>query len=94
MQEKEQRPIKPVHPSELIREEMNTRGLYIADLAFHMRMDIEEVEPVLNGQKAIDPDTAKAIASVFHWDYLYLMKMQKQYWQDCARREYERRTSR
>jgi antitoxin HigA-1 len=49
---------EPVHPGELLQEELAARGLTANALALWLRVPANRLTGILNGKRGISPDTA------------------------------------
>ena len=57
--------MKPVHPGEILREELDELGLSANALAKALGVPVNRVTTILNGQRGITADTALRLARYF-----------------------------
>ncbi len=57
--------MKPVHPGEILREEMGTLGLSAEALSKALGVPASLVTAILNGRQGVTPDTAVRLARYF-----------------------------
>jgi addiction module HigA family antidote len=50
--------LEPIHPGEILREELAARGLTANALALKLRVPPSRLTEILNGKRGISPDTA------------------------------------
>ena len=50
--------LEPVHPGEVLQEELAARGLTANALALKLRVPANRLTEILNGKRGISPDTA------------------------------------
>jgi antitoxin HigA-1 len=53
------------HPGEVLRDELDARGLSAHALAMALRLPASRISQILRGQRAITPDTALRLARYF-----------------------------
>ena len=56
---------RPVHPGEILREELDTLGLSASALAQALGVPVNRVTMILNGQRGVTADTALRLARYF-----------------------------
>ena len=61
----DRKPAKVFPPGDFIKEEMEERGWTQQDLAEILNKPLPTVNKILNGKKAIVPETAKRLAAAF-----------------------------
>ena len=54
--------MRPVHPGEILREELNTIGLSANALPKELGVPVNRVTMILNGQRGVSADTALRLA--------------------------------
>ena len=57
--------MRPVHPGEILREELDELGLSANALAKALGVSVNRVTTILNGQRGITADTALRLARYF-----------------------------
>ena len=57
--------MRPVHPGEILREELDELGLSAKALAKALGVPVNRVTTILNGQRGITADTALRLARYF-----------------------------
>ncbi len=57
--------MKPVHPGEVLREELNELGLSAKALSKALDVPVNRVTLILNGQRGVSADTALRLARYF-----------------------------
>ncbi len=57
--------MSPVHPGEILREELDTLGLSANALARALGVPVNRITLILNGQRGITADTALRLARYF-----------------------------
>ena len=77
----------PVHPGRVLKRELVARGLSANKLALALRVPSGRVTSILNGQRAISPDTALRLARYFGSSARFWMNLQTRYDLTLAERE-------
>ena len=49
---------EPIHPGETLREDLEALGMSAAELARQIKVPVNRVTQILNGQRAVTGDTA------------------------------------
>lgn len=57
--------MRPVHPGEILREELDTIGLSANALAKALGVPVNRITTILNGQRGVTADTALRLARYF-----------------------------
>ena len=57
--------MRPVHPGEVLREELNELGLSASALSKALGVPVNRVTMILNGQRGVSADTALRLARYF-----------------------------
>ena len=57
--------MRPVHPGEILREELDTLGLSASTLAQALGVPVNRVTTILNGQRGVTAHTALRLARYF-----------------------------
>jgi len=87
--------LAPVAPGEILAEEfMSPNGLNANRVALALRVPATRVAEIVNGQRAISPDTAIRLGRYFNTSAKFWMNLQSNYelrkWEDRIRPEVER----
>ena len=69
--------MRPVHPGEVLREELEELGLSANGLAKALGVPANRVTAVLNGERGVSPDTALRLARYFGTTPQLWMNLQK-----------------
>ena len=69
--------MKPVHPGEILREELDALGLPANALADALGVSVNRVTMILNGQRGVSADTALRLARYFGTTPQLWMNLQK-----------------
>ena len=57
--------MRPVHPGEILREELDTLGMSASALAKALGVPVNRITMILNGQRGVSADTALRLARYF-----------------------------
>ena len=57
--------MRPVHPGEILREELNMIGLSANALSKELGVPVNRITMILNGQRGVSADTALRLARYF-----------------------------
>ena len=57
--------MRPVHPGDILREELDTLGLSANALARALGVPVNRITQILNGQRGVTADTALRLARYF-----------------------------
>jgi addiction module HigA family antidote len=71
--------MRPIHPGEILREEMEELNLSARQLAAALHVPANRVTSVLNGQRAVTADTALRLARFFGTTPEFWMNLQSAY---------------
>jgi addiction module HigA family antidote len=77
----------PIHPGELLADELEEIGVSSAGLARSLRVPPNRISQLLAGKRAITADTALRLARYFGTSADLWMNLQKTYELDLARKE-------
>ena len=69
--------MRPVHPGEILREELDTIGLSANALAKALGVPVNRITMIVNGQRGISADTALRLARYFGTTPQLWMNLQK-----------------
>ena len=75
----------PVHPGEVLQEELVARGLTANALALKLRVPANRLTEILNGKRGVSPDTALRLSRYLGTSPAFWLNLQSQY--DLARAE-------
>ena len=81
----------PVHPGRILKRELAARGLSANKLALALRVPSGRITSILNGKRAISPDTALRLARYFGNSAQFWMNLQTRYDLLVAERELGKR---
>ena len=79
---------RPVHPGEILREELDALGLSASALAQALGVPVNRVTMILNGQRGVTADTALRLARYFGTTPQLWLNLQKSW--ELRRAEIER----
>jgi len=71
------RGMRPVHPGEILREELDTIGLSANALAKALGVPVNRITMIVNGQRGVSADTALRLARYFGTTPQLWMNLQK-----------------
>jgi len=80
-----------VHPGRILKRELVARGLSANKLALSLRVPSGRITSILNGNRAISPDTALRLARYFGSSAQFWMNLQTRYDLIVAEREHGKR---
>ena len=69
--------MRPVHPGEILREELDELGLSANALAKALGVPVNRITMILNGQRGVSADTALRLARYFGTTPQLWMNLQK-----------------
>ena len=69
--------MKPVHPGEILREELDELGLSASALANALGVSVNRITTILNGQRGVSADTALRMARYFGTKPEFWLNLQK-----------------
>jgi addiction module HigA family antidote len=73
------RKLPPTHPGEILREELEERGISLNRLARDTRIPLSRVSLIVNGKRAISPDTALRLEFYFGASAQFWLNLQSAY---------------
>lgn len=79
--------LPPVHPGEILRDELEALGLSARAFARHLGVPANAVTEILNGQRRITAAMALRLAKAFGTDPRYWTNLQSQYETKVAQAE-------
>lgn len=83
----QRRRLPPIHPGELLRDELNEIGISLNGLARSLRVPMNRVSAIVNGRRAITVDTAMRLARYFGTSPQYWLNLQNAYDLEIANQE-------
>jgi addiction module HigA family antidote len=69
----------PIHPGEVLREELEILGLSAAEFARQLNVPTNRITGILNGQRAVSADTALRLGHWFGTSAEMWLNLQKLY---------------
>ena len=69
--------MRPVHPGEILREELDGTGLSASALAKALGVPVNRVTMIVNGQRGVSADTALRLARYFGTTPQFWLNLQK-----------------
>ena len=69
--------MRPVHPGEILREELDTLGLSANALSRELGVPVNRITTILNGQRGVSADTALRLARYFGTTAQLWLNLQK-----------------
>ena len=73
------KPYKPTHPCEVLKDELEFRGISQRGLAKKMGISYSALNEVLNGKRALNPELAMMMEAALDVDAAPLLAMQNEY---------------
>ena len=73
------RKLPPIHPGELLWDELNEIGVNLNELARALRVPTNRISAIVNGKRAISVDTALRLARYFGTSPQYWLNLQNAY---------------
>jgi addiction module HigA family antidote len=71
--------VRPIHPGEILKEEIEYRGISQSKLAAQMGVSYKVLNHILNERRPLTPQTAMLIEAALGIDSNLLMRMQLKY---------------
>ncbi len=81
----------PIHPGRILKRELATRGLSANKLALALRVPSGRITSILNGKRAITPETALRLGRFFGNSAQFWLNLQARYDLLVVERELGRR---
>ena len=69
----------PIPPGETLAEELEVRGMTQGELAAHLGCPVQVVNEIINGKKAITPDTAIGLAKALGIEAQFWINLETDY---------------
>jgi len=79
--------LPPVHPGELLRDELKEIGVSLNELGRALRVPMNRISAIVNGKRAITVDTAMRLARYFGTSPKYWLNLQIAYDLEVAEQE-------
>ena len=90
----QRRKLPPIHPGELLRDELNEIGVSLNELARGLRVPMNRISSIVNGKRAVTVDTAMRLARYFGTSPQYWLNLQNAYDLEIAAQEIRPRIER
>jgi len=71
--------LPPIHPGDLLRDELQEIGVSLNELARALRVPMNRISAIVNGKRAITVDTAMRLARYFGTSPQYWLNLQMAY---------------
>jgi addiction module HigA family antidote len=71
--------LPPIHPGELLRDELEEIGVSLNELARALRVPMNRISAIVNGRRSITADTAMRLARYFCTSPQYWLNLQTAY---------------
>jgi addiction module HigA family antidote len=71
--------MQPIHPGRILKRELNARELSANRLALALRVPSGRITSLLNGKRAVTPDTALRLARYFGNSAQFWLNLQTRY---------------
>jgi antitoxin HigA-1 len=71
--------LSPIHPGELLRDELDEIGVSLNKLARALRVPMNRISALVNGKRSITADTAMRLARYFSTSPQYWLNLQTAY---------------
>ncbi len=71
--------MKPIHPGETLREDLEALDMSAAKLARQLKVPVNRITEILNGRRAITGDTALRLGRCFGTSGEFWLNLQKLY---------------
>jgi addiction module HigA family antidote len=75
----QRRKLPPIHPGELLYDELEETGTSLNELARALRVPMNRISAVVNGKRSITADTAMRLARYFGTSPQYWLNLQSAY---------------
>jgi addiction module HigA family antidote len=75
----QRRKLPPIHPGELLRDELNEIGVSLNELGRALRVPMNRISAIVNGKRAVTVDTAMRLARFFGTSPQYWLNLQNAY---------------
>ena len=78
---------EPIHPGEMLREDLDALGMSAAELARRIEVPVNRITQILNGRRAVTGDTALRLGRFFGTSGEFWLNLRKLYELRLAERE-------
>ena len=82
----QRRKLPPIHPGDLLRDELQEIGVSLNELARALRVPMNRISAIVNGNRAITVDTAMRLARYFGTSPQLWLNLQSAYDLEVAER--------
>ena len=79
--------LPPIHPGDLLRDELEEIGVSLNELARALRVPMNRISAIVNGKRGITIDTSMRLARYFGTSPQYWLNLQNAYDLEVAGRE-------
>ena len=86
--------LPPIHPSELLRDELSEIGVSLNELGRALRVPMNRISAIVNGKRAITVDTAMRMARYFGTSPQYWLNLQVAYDLEVAAQQLQQQIER
>src|ERR1039458_3742380 len=86
--------LPPIHPGELLRDELTEIGVSLNELGRALRVPMNRISAIVNGKRAITVDTATRLARFLGTSPQYWLNLQNAYDLEVAGQEVRARIER
>ena len=83
----QRRKLPPIHPGELLRDELDEIGVSLNELARALRVPMNRISAIVNGKRAITVDTAMRLGRYFGTSAQMWLNLQSAYDLEVAERK-------
>src|ERR1039457_226489 len=83
----QRRKLPPIHPGDLLRDELREIGVSLNELARALRVPMNRISAIVNAKRAITVNTAMRLARYFGTSPQYWLNLQSAYDLEVAERE-------
>ena len=87
----QRRKLPPIHPGELLRDELDEIGVSLNELGRALRVPMNRVSAIVNGKRAITVDTAMRLTRYFGTSPQYWLNLHVAYDLEAAGQELQPR---
>lgn len=87
MEAKKSEPFYPIHPGEIIKDELECRGISQRQLAQKMGLSYSVFNEILNGKRPVSSEVAMLVEAALNISAETLLKMQMRYNLQIAKRK-------
>ena len=90
----QRRKLPPIHPGELLRDELDEIGVSLNELGRALRVPMNRISAIVNGKRAITVDTAMRLGRYFGTSAQMWLNLQSAYDLEVAEQEIRPRIER